>query len=198
MIGELVEFFIFEWANVLKSIIGVCIVVGLILVVGINGWNAFVSYDHSIQPHVVTPVPIQINQNGQPIVTIAPTSQPTDQTQIITVDCAALKPNYQYPAQFSRDVNTDPIGAYFADLNFGNGMFPGVYIVPSQWEKSGGRIVVVSQMPTTSIYYTVFTNTGSSSQVIYDREKNIIYSMVQNPMVDGTQLGEQTPLFSGG
>jgi hypothetical protein len=112
------------------------------------------------------------------------------------VDDPDLENNQVFPVQFTNNPATDPAGAYFANLNDGNGPYPAVYVVSSVWQSAGGRIVVTNTLPVSGFYYTVYTHQGTSSQVIYDKEHNIVYSMVADPQIEGEALGSNVSMFS--
>jgi len=189
MLEEIVEFFIFEWQNIIKSIIGVAIVVGIVLVVGLNFWGWFVAYDHSIQPTttpigvpVITPIPQ--GTGGRPVATPITGQGTSSAENTISVDLPVLQENKQFPVVFTR-TNSDAPGVYYATLNQGGGDYDGAYIDVPAWEKGGGRVIVQSEFPPIK-YYTIYTIKGTSQQAVYDRIHNIIYSMTPNPDILNT------------
>jgi hypothetical protein len=165
------------WRDILKTMFQIavfCLVVSM-------GWGWLVGYsmDHAASSqHVPTPVP------GVPTaeLIIGATIQPVEEYETITIDQPVLNRNVEYPVHFKRSPLRDPVGAYYATLDFRTGTtFQAVYIVPDTWKRGGGRIVITNEMPVSAFYYTVITYKGTSQQVIYDRQKNIVYSMVENP-----------------
>jgi hypothetical protein len=155
------------------------LVICLIPAMALNGlYNWAMDYHHNYElanSPPQTSSPAGGGAAGTPTVLA---SSPASQLQEITVDADALKRNKQYPATFTRDPSKDPAGAYYnMALDFGLGPFPGVYIVPSEWTKMGGRIVWTNEIPTSPFYYTVFTRNGEISSGKYDRIHNIIYTL---------------------
>jgi hypothetical protein len=173
----MLDFLVLEYRNIIKSLVWIFIPLALIMCLWSGAVTLSMNYAESIDQQAPAPI---INMNA----TLTPTpAAPAAPVDVITVDSDALKRNVQYPTQFTR-TEKDPTGAYYnMSLNFGTGPFPGVYIVYDKWAKAGGRIVHVNAMPTSAFYYTVFTNKGTSNQVIYDRQKNVVYSMVKDPEI---------------
>jgi len=170
----IVDLIIFEHKAIIKSIFWCAVFVAVPLLL----WSAAITWSANYEAaHHQLAIPIA--PNG--IVPSATAAAPV--VQAITIDNPALKRNMQFPAVFTRDPDKDPVGAYYADLNFGTGPFPGVYLT-DVWQKAGGRIVVIKDWPNI-IYYSVFTYKGTSNQVIYDRQHNIVYSIVENPEIMG-------------
>jgi hypothetical protein len=168
----IVDLVVFQHKRIFKSMFWIGIICFGIFAV----WGYAVSW--SLNESAAPPI------NNNPVVStpagVVVTPLPMD---IINVDNEVLKRNGVYPVPFQHDLMNDPVGAYFANLNFGLGPFPAVYILPDKWIRSGGRIVQVNSMPVSGFYYSVFTSKGTSSQVIYDKQKNIVYSMVDTPEI---------------
>ena len=170
--------------RIFKSLLWITLIVAFVIMVptvfcaGLDNWA--INYEAARHPPAA-PIVINTDANGKVIITPAPTTAATN-LETINIDIPALSMNNNYPTPFSR-TDSDPVGAYFAIMNFGSGPFPGVYIVPNKWEQAGGRVVVPANgvLPTSGTYYTIYTHIGTSRQAIYDRQKNIIYSMILNP-----------------
>lgn len=177
MLSELVEFIESCWVDIL-----VLLIIAAPFVIAFSfGWGALVSYSKSMEP-TPQPIPVVMAVNHNPVVVNQqPTVNPKQQ-QIIS-DISALGPNRQYPTTFTRIDGVDPIGAYFAILNFNapGGDFDGVYINVPIWKENGGRVVHVTDAPTIGKYYTVFTAKGTSQQLYYYKNLNIIYSLDTDP-----------------
>ncbi len=169
----LVDLIVFEHKAIIKSIFWAAVIIAVPLLL----WSVAITWSQNYEAsrHPVAIVSVMPGVVNPSATAVAP------MVQALTIDNPALKRNHQFPTVFIRDINKDPVGAFFADLNFGTGPFPGVYINTDIWEKAGGRIVATNKMPINSLYYTVFTYKGTSQQVIYDRQHNIVYSMEENP-----------------
>lgn len=172
-----------EWRAIIKSLLMICVVLGVPMLVCGGGcgltWTLVQNYEnnrHAGQPAAMVPIVTQA-----PIMNASPsTIAYSPDTINIAVD--ALKPSKQYPVPFTRDPGKDPAGAYFnMGVDVGYGPFPAVYIVPDVWQQAGGRIII-SKAPNI-VYYTVYTQKGTSSSLQYDRQHNIVYSVEENPEI---------------
>jgi hypothetical protein len=159
-------------------------IAGIVLIgvmIGGYAWGQLVDYSQSHHQPTVNPVVFPSIAPGQPTATLITNA---NNKELITSDIPELSRNKQYPTTFSR-TNSDPAGAYFTTLNFGGpaGDFPAVYLNVKNWKAGGGRIMKVDDWPTLGLYYTVYTTKGSSQQLLYDKHLNIVYSMVDDPVL---------------
>jgi hypothetical protein len=164
-----------------KELLMIGAIILVAVMIGGYAWGTLVDYSKANHQPTVNPLVFPSMTPGQPTATLITNS---DNKETIVSDIPELARNKQYPTTFTRS-NSDPEGAYFSTLNFGGpaGDFPAVYLNVKAWKMGGGRIIKITDWPSVGLYYTVYTNKGSSAQLLYSKKMNVVYSMIDDPQL---------------